>query len=113
MLPSIDVLGSGQVDNRDSAFPQAVQLPNGDLLCSFNVGGGAIVTGGSDWARSTNVGEAWTLEGTILPPSDEPHSVNALKLSISADGETVYAYGSRRYSEEGHSFGHVRNEAVF
>jgi hypothetical protein len=111
MLPSIDILGSGQVDNRDSAFPQAVQIPNGDLLCSFNVGGGAIVTGGSDWARSTDGGETWTLDGTILPPSDEPRSVNALKLSISTDGETVYAYGSRGYPEEGHSFGHVRNEA--
>ena len=47
-MPSIEVLGTGQLDDRDSAFPQAVQLPNGDLLCSFNVGGGAIVNGGSE-----------------------------------------------------------------
>lgn len=112
-MPSIEVLGTGQVNDQDSAFPQAVQLPNGDLLCSFNVSGGAIVDGGSDWARSTDGGETWTSEGTILPPTDEPHTVNALKLSISANGKTVYAYGSRFYPDGSRSFGHVPNEAIF
>ena len=111
-MPSIEILGKGRIDERDSAFPQAVQLPNGDLLCSFNVGGGAIVTGGSDWARSTDGGETWHLEGSILPPTSEPRTNNALKLSVSSDG-TVYAYGSRGYPQEGHGFGHVRNEPVF
>ena len=36
-MPNIDILGSGRIDNRDSAFPQAVQLPDGDILCSFSV----------------------------------------------------------------------------
>ena len=44
-MPSIEILDSGRIDERESAFPQAVQLPNGDILCSFNVGGGAHVTG--------------------------------------------------------------------
>ncbi|MCH8063920.1 MAG: exo-alpha-sialidase [Chloroflexi bacterium] len=111
-MPSIEILGKGRIDERDSAFPQAVQLPNGDLLCSFNAGGGAIVAGGSDWARSTGGGETWTLEGTILPRTDNPRTTNALKLSISPEG-VVFAYGSRAYPQAGHGFGHVRNEPVF
>ena len=49
-MPSIEILSKGRIDERDSAFPQAVQLPGGYLLCSFNEGGGAFVAGGSDWA---------------------------------------------------------------
>ncbi len=112
-MASIEILGTGRIDERDSAFPQAVQLPNGDILCSFNVGGGAFVHGGSDWARSTDGGETWTVEGSILPPSEEPHTSNALKLSLSADGGTVYAYGSRQHRRPGEGFGEGQNEAVF
>ena len=65
-MPSIEILDSGRIDERESAFPQAVQLPNGDILCSFNVGSGAHVTGGTDWARSTDGGRTWNVEGTIL-----------------------------------------------
>jgi len=111
-MASIEILGTGRLDDRDSAFPQAVQLPNGDLLCSFGVGGGPNVHGGSDWARSADGGETWTLAGTILPPTDEPYSTNALKLSLSADGKTVYAYGSRYYRGEEEKFGEGRNEPV-
>ena len=109
-MPSIEILDSGRIDERESAFPQAVQLPNGDILCSFNVGGGAHVTGGTDWARSTDGGRTWNVEETILPRVD--NATNALKLSISADGETVYAYGSRSYREEGARFGEGKNEPV-
>ena len=66
-MPTIDILESGRIDDRDSAFPQAVQLPDGDILCSFSVGGGAHATGGSDWARSRDGGETWTLEGNLAP----------------------------------------------
>ena len=38
-MPAINIIGTGRMDARDSAFPQTVQLPDGDLLCSFNVGG--------------------------------------------------------------------------
>ena len=109
-MPNIEILDSGRIDERESAFPQAVQLPNGDILCSFNVGGGAHTTGGTDWARSTDGGRTWSVEGTILPRVD--NATNALKLSISADGETVYAYGSRSYREEGTRFGEGHNEPV-
>ena len=82
-MPSIEILDTGWIDKRDSAFPQAVQLPNGDILCSFNVGGGPNVHGGTDWARSTDGGATWTLEGTILPPTTDPDTTSALKLSRS------------------------------
>ncbi|SVC15228.1 uncharacterized protein METZ01_LOCUS268082, partial [marine metagenome] len=36
------------------------------MLCSFNVGGGPNVLGGTDWARSTDGGKNWELQGTIL-----------------------------------------------
>ena len=73
-MPSIEILGSGRLDERESAFPQAVQMPDGDILCSFSVGGGSSANGGSDWARSTDGGETWSLAGTILPPSSNPEN---------------------------------------
>ena len=111
-VPYIEVLGTGRIDDRDSAFPQAVQLPGGGILCSFNVGGGPGVEGGSDWARSTDGGETWTVEGTILPATSNPHTTNALKLSASRDGSAVYAYGARYYPQPGEGFADRRNEAV-
>lgn len=110
-MPSIEILSSGRIDDRDSAFPQAVQLPDGDILCSFSVGGGAQATGGSDWARSRDGGETWTLEGTLLAKQGD--ASNALKLSLSADGTTVYAYGSRAYHKPGQVFGQSRNEPIY
>ena len=106
------MLSTGRLDERDSAFPQAVQLPDGDILCSFSVGGGPNVHGGTDWARSTDGGETWTLEGTILPPTEVPYATNALKLTLSADGRTMYAYGSRSYRKPEEKFGEGRNEPV-
>ncbi len=112
-MPSIEILGTGRVDDRESAFPQAVQLPNGDLLCSFCVGGGPMATGGSDWARSTDGGQTWSLEGVILAPTDDPPTSNALKLTISPDGGTVYAYGARYYRRPGlETFAAAPNECV-
>ena len=110
-MASIEILGTGRIDERESAFPQAVQLPDGDILCSFNVGGGAHATGGSDWARSTDGGETWEVEGTLLPRKEG--STNALKLSLSADGRTVYAYGSRHFTRATKVFGDSENEPVF
>ena len=93
-MPNIKVLNTGILDNRDSAFPQAVQRPSGEIFCSFSVGGGAEVTGGTDWARSTDNGETWTPAGTILPADKVQGLANFLKLSQSPDGKTLYAYGS-------------------
>ena len=112
-MPSIEILGTGRIDDRESAFPQAVQLPNGDILCSFCWGEGPMARGGSDWARSTDGGETWTLEGTILPPREDPPVSNALKLTISPDGGTVYAYGGRYYQRRGtRNFGSTPSECI-
>lgn len=81
-MPALEILGTGRIDERESAFPQSVQLPNGDILCSFGVGGGQFVHGGTDWARSTDGGSTWRIEGTLLPHSIDPPSANFLKLSL-------------------------------
>ena len=70
---SLQKVMTGRIDERESAFPQAVQLPDGDILCSFSVGGGQYVHGGTDWARSTDGGCTWHVEGQLLPGSvDSP-----------------------------------------
>ena len=70
---SLKIIMTGRIDERESAFPQAVQLPDGDILCSFSVGGGQYVHGGTDWARSTDGGCTWHVEGQLLPGSvDSP-----------------------------------------
>lgn len=96
-MAAIEIIDRGWIDRRDSSFPQAIQLPNGDILCSFNVGDSGFATGGSDWARSTDGGATWTVEGTILPMGTDPFSSSLLKLSGSPDGNVIYAYGSRSY----------------
>lgn len=112
-MPSIQILNTGRLDERESAFPQAVQLPDGDILCSFGVGGGQFVHGGTDWVRSTDGGVTWRLEGTLLPPTSEPPSANFLKLSLSPDGKTIYAYGTRYWGPIDDKFGERRGEALF
>ncbi len=112
-MPSLQILSTGRLDERDSAFPQAVQLPSGDVLCSFGVGGGQFVHGGTDWVRSTDGGLTWRLEGTLLPPTSDPPSANFLKLSLSADGKTIYAYGTRYWGSIDDKFGERRGEALF
>ena len=94
-MTSIEILGSGRIDERESAFPQAVQILNGDVLCSFSVGGGAGATGGTNWARSNDGGQSWTQEGTLLPATTAPHTTNSLKLCLSPHGGTIYAYRIR------------------
>lgn len=111
-MPTIQILGTGRIDERESAFPQAVQLPNGDILCSFSVGGAAHVTGGTDWARSTDGGLTWQIEGTLLAHDEENHLANFLKLSLSPDGQTIYAYGSQIPDNPELPFGQRRANAV-
>ena len=111
-MPAIEILNSGRLDERDSAYPQAVQLPNGDILCSFSVGGGPMVHGGTDWARSTDGGTTWQHEGTILPPESDPVCTNFLKLSCSTDGQTVFAYGTQLFREIGEKMGDGRRVPV-
>lgn len=112
IMASIKVLATGRIDERDSAFPKAVQLPGGDVLCSFSVGGGPNVDGGTELARSTDGGETWAPMGAILQPTTDPYTTNFLKLSLSNDGHTVYAYGDRSDRPPGGTFGEGRDEAV-
>jgi len=113
-VASIEILGSGRIDDNDSAFPQAVQLPNGDILCSFSNDGGQGASGGTSWSRSTDGGLTWTLEGVLLPRTEHPLATNFLKLSLSPDGRTIYAYGARSYDQPGTRFGDERmTEAIF
>ena len=111
-MAAIEILGTGRIDERESAFPQSVQLPNGEILCSFGVGGGAFVHGGTDWARSKDHGQTWKIEGTILPPTVDPPTANFLKLSLSHDGKTVFAYGTRFWGPIDDKFGERRGETV-
>jgi len=111
-MPAIDILETGRLDERESAFPQAVQLKSGDVVCSFSVGGGQYVHGGTDWARSTDGGRTWQPEGQLLPPTADPPSANYLKLSRAADGRTTFAYGMRYWGDPLDRFGERRGEAV-
>jgi hypothetical protein len=113
-VAGIQILGSGRIDDNESAFPQAVQLPNGDVLCSYSNAGAAGATGGTSWSRSTDNGATWIQEGELLARSDDPLATNFLKLSLSADGRTIYAYGARSYDQPGTRFGDERaTEAIF
>lgn len=112
-MPSLEVLATGRLDERESAFPEAIELPNGDILCSFSVGGGQYVHGGTDWVRSTDGGLTWKLEGQLLPATTEPPTANFLKLSLSADGKTIYAYGTRYHGSPDEKFGERRGETIF
>ena len=112
-MACIEITETGRLDERESAFPQAVQLPNGDIVCSFSVGGGQFVHGGTDWARSTDCGRTWTVEGQLLAPTTNPTSANYLKLSLAPDGKTVYAYGIRYWGDISDKFGDREGEAIF
>ena len=104
-MPSIKVTSTGILDDRDSAFPKTIQLPSGDMLCSFSVGGGAEVTGHTEWARSTDGGATWMSQGTLLPLDKERGMANFLKLSLAADGKTIYAYGAEIDADNSNKFG--------
>lgn len=110
-MAQIEILDRGTIDDRDSAFPQAVELRNGDLLASYSNDGGQNVTGGTDWSRSTDGGRTWRREGTLLPVERDGRS-NFLKLSLSRDGRTIYAYGSRFIEVADGGFGENPCEAI-
>ncbi|MCA9229629.1 MAG: exo-alpha-sialidase [Planctomycetales bacterium] len=110
--PTVRVVKTGIIDSRDSAFPKAIQLPDGNILCSFSVGGGAEVTGHTEWARSTDCGENWTNQGTLLPRDEEREMANFLKLSLAPDGKTIYAYGSEIDADNSRKFGNREMNAI-
>ena len=111
-MASLEILGSGHIDQRESAFPMAVQLNNGELLCSFGTGGGALVTGQTEWARSTDLGETWNTEGVILEKDQKHNRANFMKLTRSPGGDTVYAYGSWVDADVDSGFGQRDSRAI-
>ena len=112
-MTSIEILDRGTIDDRDSAFPQVVELPNGDLIAAYSNHGGQFVTGGTDWSRSTDGGRTWQHEGTLLAATSDPETTNFLKPSISRDGRTIYAYGSRLRASTHDGFGGRPTDAIF
>jgi hypothetical protein len=113
IMSFIEIFETKRINQNDSAFPTIAKLDNGDLICGFNVGGGPEVTGGSDWARSCDNGSNWNHEGSILPRSENPTTVNTMRLSRTADGRVI-AYGQRNYlDDENTKFGTLKNDAVF
>lgn len=110
-MATIELLGTGRIDERESAFPQATQLANGDILCSYSVGGGANVSGGTDWSRSTDGGRSWVCQGTILPHDAEGGWANFLKLSRSRQG-VIFAYGGRIADRIDRQFGQRPTTAI-
>lgn len=109
----IDILSESIIDDRDSAFAQAAELPTGEILCSFCVGGGSRATGGTELARSTDRGHTWQRMGTILPASDNPWSSNHLKLSRDAHTGALYAYGGQFTGNPDGVFGEKMCRPIF
>jgi hypothetical protein len=110
-MTGIKILGQGIVDDRDSAFPKAIQMPDGEILCSFCAGGGAEAKGGTELARSKDFGKTWIPGGIILPATES--TSNHLKLSLSHDNKTIYAYGGLFHSNSKQKFGEKQCEPVF
>ncbi len=71
-----------------------------------------VCTWRNDWARSTDGGVTWRIEGTLLPHTIDPPSANFLKLSLAPDGQTIYAYGTRYWGDPHERFGKRRGETV-
>ena len=111
--PDIRILANGRLYDHDSAFPQAVQLPGGDILCSFCVGEAPKATDGTYYAHSPDSGLTWRPAGAVLPASEETQMSNHLKFSLSGDKKTIYAYGSRHRRTPGQVFGEYFSEPVF
>lgn len=110
--PHLEITGAGWIDDGDSAFPKAIVLPDGHLLCSYSNAGGAYATGGTGLSRSTDGGRTWRREPDILPVGIDPPASNFLKLSRSRDGATLYAYGSRSADVNGGVFGTRKASAI-
>lgn len=112
-MPAIRILDTGVIDDRDAAFPLTIQRPDGELLCSYGVGGGALVTGHTEFSSSSDGGRSWARRGIILPKDDDIGRANFLKLTQSSDGATIYAYGSWVSDEVDDGFGERDMRAIY
>ncbi|MAT14111.1 MAG: hypothetical protein CMJ46_02445 [Planctomyces sp.] len=92
---NIEVLGSGRIDENDSAFPSTVQLPDGTILCSYSETGGQYVHGGTGYSRSNDNGQTWIPIGTLCPRiTGTVEAANYLKLTFDPKRNRIYAYGA-------------------
>ncbi|WP_162941415.1 sialidase family protein [Desertimonas flava] len=110
-MTTITLLDHGTIDDGDSAFPQAVELADGTLLCSFSDAGGQLATGGTGLSRSAD-GRTWTSAGTLLAATTDPASTNYLKVSRAVGTGTVFAYGARSTQPDDVRFGDRMSEAI-
>ncbi len=116
-MKKIEIIDSGYVSRDDAAFPTLVYFGGGEMICGYTAKGkGPEALGGTDWSRSTDYGSTWIYEGTILPRTENPVTVNNLRLSGIADG-TIVAYGGRDHIKgagDSRTFGKdMTNEPVF
>lgn len=111
-MAKVTVEDTGIIDDRDSAYPQAVDLADGSILCSYSNAGGQLATGGTDVALSTDGGRSWSWRGTILRQGARPPTSNFLKLARAADQTTVFAYGARLEQRADPRFGERTTEAI-
>jgi hypothetical protein len=70
------------------------------------------VTGGTECARSNDGGQTWQSGGVIMPPKPDVGLANFLKLSLSPDGGTIYAYGGEISDNIEDQFGARPTQAV-
>ncbi|QDU79391.1 BNR/Asp-box repeat protein [Polystyrenella longa] len=104
-MTTITMLETGRLDERESAFPSTVRLPDGTLLCSYSIEGGQYVHGGTELSRSTDGGKTWERAGTVSPATKDPETANFLKLTFDKNSNRLYAYGARLLGSPDVAFG--------
>ncbi|MCA9040044.1 MAG: exo-alpha-sialidase [Planctomycetaceae bacterium] len=104
-MPTIELLETGRLDERESAFPSTVLLPDGSILCSYSIGGGQYVHGGTELSRSRDGGLTWERAGTVCPATTDPESANFLKLTFDSNSGQLYAYGAQLLGSPAQDFG--------
>jgi sialidase-1 len=81
-------------------FPSVVQLANGDMLCSLVLGEAFDAENCHTYfARSTDLGHTWRLEGPMYPGTKDLVTSDASRLTALPDGGAVaFMVRSDRYS---------------
>lgn len=110
-MPTITLIDGGTIDDHDSAFPQAAELSDGSLICTYSDAGGQFATGGTGVSRSSD-GRTWHDAGTLLAAGVDPPTSNYLKVSRDLEHDVLYAYGARSTSHADDRFGERTSDAI-
>jgi hypothetical protein len=102
------VVDEGIIEAGDTAFPQAAHAKGGEIVCSFSNAGGQFATGGTSLARSADQARTWRPQGPLGRSFE--HAV--MRVSGTAEGETLYLYGGRTLDPSRARFGERPVEAV-